>query len=67
MAATIAALHRTPGPSKAATKEQVAIRLDSEVVGAVRAGGPGWQTCMNAALKDWLASHPTKAKDRGTA
>ena len=67
MVATIGALRRTPGPNKAAMKEQVAIRLDREVVGAFRAGGPGWQTRMNAALKDWLASHPTKAKDRRTA
>jgi uncharacterized protein (DUF4415 family) len=62
VAATIASLRRTRGPNKAPTKEQVAIRLDREVVGAFRAGGPGWQTRMNAALKDWLASHPAKRK-----
>lgn len=60
VAATIAALRRTRGPNKAPTKEQVAIRLDREVVGAFRAGGPGWQTRMNAALKDWLAAHPAR-------
>ena len=69
MAATIAALRRTRGPNKAPTKEQVAIRLDREVIGAFRAGGPGWQTRLNAALKDWLASRSAKpkGKDRGAA
>lgn len=65
VAATIAALQRTRGPNRNPTKEQVAIRLDREVVGAFRAGGPGWQTRMNAALKDWLASQPAKPKAKG--
>lgn len=62
VAATIASLKRTRGPNKAPTKEQVAIRLDREVLGAFRAAGPGWQTRVNAALKDWLALHPQKRK-----
>ena len=65
VAETIASLRRTRGPNKTPTKEQVAIRLDREVVGAFRAGGPGWQTRMNAALKDWLAAHSAKAKAKG--
>jgi uncharacterized protein (DUF4415 family) len=36
------------------TKEQVAIRFDLDVLAAFRASGPGWQTRMNDALKDWL-------------
>jgi uncharacterized protein (DUF4415 family) len=43
-------------------KEQVAIRFDQEVLSAFRARGPGWQTRMNAALKEWLATHPPKRK-----
>ena len=35
------------------------------VVGALRASGPGWQTRVNAALKDWLAKQPVKRKQRG--
>jgi uncharacterized protein (DUF4415 family) len=62
--ATIAALRRTRGPNKRPAKEQVAIRLDPDVVGALRASGPGWQTRVNAALKEWLASQPTKRKAR---
>jgi len=60
--ATIGALRRTRGPNKEPTKEQVAIRIDREVLGAFRAGGPGWQTRMNTALKEWLAEHPRRAK-----
>jgi uncharacterized protein (DUF4415 family) len=62
--ATIAAVRRTRGPNKSPTKEQVAIRLDRDVLGAFRAGGTGWQTRMNAALKEWLASNATKPKSK---
>ena len=61
---TVAAVRRTRGPNKRPAKEQVAIRLDPDVLGAFRAGGPGWQTRMNAALKEWLASRPVKGKAR---
>jgi uncharacterized protein (DUF4415 family) len=64
VSATIATLRRTRGPNKRPAKEQVAIRLDPEVVGALRASGPGWQTRVNAALKEWLASQPEKRKAR---
>lgn len=64
VAATVAALRRTRGPNKRPAKEQVAIRLDPDVVGALRASGPGWQTRVNAALKEWLASRPAKRKAR---
>lgn len=65
VAATLATLQRTRGPDKKPAKEQVAIRLDQDVVGALRASGPGWQTRVNAALKDWLAKQPVKRKQRG--
>jgi uncharacterized protein (DUF4415 family) len=64
VAATIAGLRRTRGPNKRPAKEQVAIRLDPDVVGALRASGPGWQTRVNAALKEWLASQPEKRRSR---
>jgi uncharacterized protein (DUF4415 family) len=44
-------------PVSEVTKEQVAIRFDPEVLSAFRAAGPGWQTRMNEALKDWLRTH----------
>ena len=62
MAATIGAIRRTRGPNKSPTKEQVALRFDPDVLLAFRASGPGWQTRMNAALKEWLADHPAKRK-----
>ena len=62
VASTIEAIRRTRGPNKNPIKEQVAIRFDQEVLVAFRAGGPGWQTRMNAALKEWLATHPAKRK-----
>lgn len=67
VAATIAHLRRTRGPNKRPAKEQVAIRLDQDLVGALRASGPGWQTRVNAALKDWLAAQPVKRKPRPRA
>ncbi|AGA31719.1 hypothetical protein TVNIR_0004 [Thioalkalivibrio nitratireducens DSM 14787] len=44
-------------PSGSGNKEQVAIRIDRDVLAAFRAGGPGWQTCMNQALRKWLCTH----------
>jgi uncharacterized protein (DUF4415 family) len=44
---------RPAGSSKTATT----IRFDDEVIEAFKATGKGWQTRMNAALKDWLKSH----------
>ena len=44
-------------PKAAATKERIAIRLSPEVVAAFRASGKGWQTRIDAALKDWLKKH----------
>ena len=62
--ATIAALRRTRGKSKTPTKEQVAIRFDPDVLAAFRAEGPGWQTRMNTALKEWLSEHKLKSRRR---
>jgi uncharacterized protein (DUF4415 family) len=44
-------------PAGSGTKEQVAIRLDRDVLEAFRASGTGWQTRMNSALRDWLKTH----------
>ncbi|MDP1605742.1 MAG: BrnA antitoxin family protein [Rhodocyclaceae bacterium] len=38
-------------------KAHVNIRLDADVVATFRATGSGWQTRLNAALKDWLKTH----------
>ncbi len=44
-------------PAGSGTKEQVAIRFDRDVLTAFRNAGPGWQTRMNNALKEWLKTH----------
>jgi len=41
------------------TKVHTGLRLDSEVLDAFKAGGRGWQTRINEALKDWLKTHHT--------
>ena len=38
-------------PRSARTKRSVHLRLDNEVVESFQAGGRGWQTRMNAALR----------------
>ena len=48
---------RVRGPQKAPPKVSTTIRLSPEVVQAFRAGGEGWQTRIDAALKDWLRTH----------
>lgn len=48
---------RPPGSLKAAPKVATTIRLSPEVAQAFRATGAGWQTRIDAALKDWLLTH----------
>ena len=53
-----AALRKAIGRPKAeTTKQALTVRYDAEVVEAFKATGKGWQTRMNAALKDWLKTH----------
>lgn len=48
---------RQRGPQKSPTKVSTTIRLSSDVLQAFRATGDGWQTRVDAALKDWLKTH----------
>jgi uncharacterized protein (DUF4415 family) len=43
---------RKRGPVK--TKEAISIRLDMDLVARLRASGPGWQSRVNDALREWL-------------
>jgi uncharacterized protein (DUF4415 family) len=45
-------------PPQAVTKVAVKLRLDRDIVAAFKVEGPGWQTRINHALRDWMASHP---------
>ena len=38
-------------PVGAASKQQVTLRLDPDVIDAFRSGGPGWQSRINSALR----------------
>lgn len=43
---------RKRGPAK--TKEAISIRLDIDLVEKLRASGPGWQSRVNEALREWI-------------
>jgi len=45
------------GPHKAPTKERITIRLSREGVEQFRESGNGWQTRVDAALREWLKKH----------
>lgn len=44
-------------PLGSGTKVQMTVRFDADVIAAFRQAGDGWQTKMNDALRDWLATH----------
>lgn len=51
-------MKRGPGrPAGSGKKEQVTLRLDSDILQRFRATGSGWQTRINDALRDWAAHH----------
>lgn len=50
-------LVRRGRPRSGRTKLSLTVRYDADIVDAFRATGPGWQTRMNDALRDWLRSH----------
>jgi uncharacterized protein (DUF4415 family) len=51
-------------PKGSGTKEMVTLRLDKDVLARFRAGGPGWQTRLNDALR---AVAPSEQKAAGQA
>jgi len=52
---------RKPGRPKAeSTKIPTAIRLSSDVVEYFKSTGAGWQSRIDAALRDWMSGHPLK-------
>lgn len=55
--AAVKPLVRRGRPVAAVTKERITIRLSHDVVAQFRASGDGWQTRVDAALKDWLKTH----------
>jgi uncharacterized protein (DUF4415 family) len=56
--ATVKPNVRTGRPKAEVTKERITIRLSRDVVTQFRATGVGWQTRMDAALRQYIAEHP---------
>lgn len=50
-------LLRRGRPNVDSPKRTLTVRYDAEVIEAFKSTGKGWQTRINAALKDWLKSH----------
>ena len=59
MRAGVEAYRKQRGRPPGGEKESTTIRFDRDVLTAFRSAGPGWQTRMNAALREWLKSHST--------
>ena len=55
-------LKKPRGPQKAPTKEVVTIRLSRDVVERLRATGPGWQTRVDTALRQWIETQPKRRR-----
>ena len=49
---------RRRGLGRATPKVPTTIRFDADVLAALKATGPGWQTRVNAAMREWVKSHP---------
>jgi uncharacterized protein (DUF4415 family) len=59
-----ALMKRRGRPASAITKAAISLRLDPDIVDAYKAGGEGWQTRMNDALRDWAVKHGLMAAQR---
>lgn len=55
--AGIEAYRAKRGRPAGSNKESTTIRLDRDLLDAFRASGPGWQTRINNALREWLKTH----------
>ena len=55
-------LKKQRGPQKSPTKEVVTMRLSQDVVEKLRASGPGWQTRVDAALRQWIEKQPKRRR-----
>jgi uncharacterized protein (DUF4415 family) len=51
-------LVRRGRPRSEHPKVAISIRLSEDVLSRFKASGPGWQSRIDAALKEWLAHHP---------
>ena len=56
--AALAEKRRWRGTQKAPFKVSTTLRLPPEVLAYFKATGPGWQTRIGEALKEWIKAHP---------
>ena len=52
-------------PPLKVTKQAVKLRLDRDVIAGFKLDGPGWQTRINQALREWLLAHPATSERAG--
>ena len=45
-------------PYERPVKQMVSLRMDIDVLEGLRATGKGWQTRINAIMREWLKSQP---------
>jgi uncharacterized protein (DUF4415 family) len=58
-------IRRGPGrPKTDAPKEQISVRLDQDVLAKLREAGPGWQSQINALLRQALRLEATQEHAR---
>jgi uncharacterized protein (DUF4415 family) len=48
---------RKRGPKNKPLKVSTTIRFDADVLAGLKAGGRGWQTRVNEAMREWLRTH----------
>jgi len=56
-AADLKQMKKIGRPKAEITKERITIRLSPDVLERFRSTGAGWQTRVDAALRDWLKTH----------
>ena len=56
--AALAEKRRQRGRQKAPRKVSTTLRLPPDVLAYFKATGPGWQSRIGEALKEWIKSHP---------
>lgn len=57
MQAGVDARRRQRGRPAGSDKESTTLRIDRDILAAFRSEGAGWQTRMNAALREWLEAY----------
>ncbi len=58
--AAVKPIARIGRPKAEVTKERITIRLSRDVVTQFRATGDGWQTRLDAALRQYTIEHPIR-------